>query len=121
MSQVLNAQSVLVAVGILQPTTSFEIIGLLETMLPGAGPMPPVEEMVAFLKDRETAGHVIRVAKFEDRPSLYSLTLAGHRYLTLEQRKVRDKFRFYLLRDARRARVAVSGDGAQSWLVYRQP
>lgn len=113
MSQVLNAPSVLIAVGILQPTNAFEIIGLLETMLPGAGEMPSAGEIVDFLKERETMGHVIRVAKSPDHPSMYSLTLAGHRYLTLAQRKVRDKFRFYLLRDARRGRVPRSGDGAQ--------
>lgn len=113
MTQVLNASSVLVAVGILQPTYAAEIIGLLGTMLRDAGPMPSELEILKFLREREDAGHVIRVLRGDDAPSLYSLTLAGHRYLTPSQRKVRDKFRFYLLRDARKAKLTSPGVGVR--------
>ncbi len=113
MTQVINAQISLMAVGILQPTTPAEVVGLLNKMLPEAGAKPTPEIILSFLKTREKLGHVIRIARYENESDLYSLTLAGHRYLTVAQRKLRDKFRFYLLRSAHRRRFLASGGEAQ--------
>jgi hypothetical protein len=119
MKQVLNPQIILIAVGVLQPTNPAEVIGFLSTMLPDAGMMPKQHTVLEFLKEREKAGYVIRVIRpdntsdSDNTSDMYSLTLAGHRYLTLRQRKIRDKFRFYLLRDAHRARFVSPVGGAQ--------
>ncbi len=113
MTQILNPNSVMVALGVLQPATTFEIIGFLRTMLPNAGELPGPDDILAFLKEREAVGHVLRVVRSDDHPSQYALTLAGHRYLTVGQRRVRDKLRFYLLRDAHRARFRLSDEGAK--------
>lgn len=113
MSQVLNGQSIVTAIGILQPVRAAEVVGFLQTVLPDGGRMPTPAEMLDFLKEREGMGHVIRVSRSPEAGDTYSLTLAGHRYLTRRQRRVRDKFRFYLLRDARRRRYKGSVGEAQ--------
>lgn len=113
MSQVLNGQSLITAIGILQPVRAVEVVGFLQTVLPDGGKMPTPAEVLAFLKEREGMGHVIRVSRSSETGDMYSLTLAGHRYLTPRQRRVRDKFRFYLLRDARRRKYNGSVGEAQ--------
>ncbi|QBQ48915.1 RNA-directed DNA polymerase [Brevundimonas naejangsanensis] len=120
MTQILNAPSIIMALGVLQPATTFEVVGFLKTMLPHAGTLPQPDEVLEFFKEREAAGHVLRVARGDGGTSLYALTLAGHRYLNVRQRQVRDKLRFYLLRDARQARRR-SSDGEASRLVGASP
>ena len=113
MSQVLNGQSIMVAVGILQPAKAVEVVGFLQTVLPDGGDMPSPADVLSFLKERERHGLLVRVSRSADAGDTYSLTLAGHRYLSPRQRRVRDKFRFYLLRDARRRKFKRSVDEAQ--------
>lgn len=112
MTQILNAPSIMMALGVLQPATTFEVVEFLKTMLPHAGALPKPSEVLEFFKEREVAGHVLRVARGDGGTSLYALTLSGHRYLNVRQRQVRDKLRFYLLRDARQARRRSSDGGA---------
>lgn len=120
MTQILNAPTIMIALGVLQPASALEVVGFLRVMLSDAGALPEPDDILEFLKERELGGHVLRVARADDGRSSYSLTLAGHRYLTVGQRRVRDKLRFYLLRDAHRARFRGS-DGEAQRLVGVSP
>ena len=82
MTQILNAPTIMIALGVLQPATAFEVVGFLKKMLPDAGVLPDSAAVLGFLKEREATGHIIRVERREGGASVYSLTLAGHRYLT---------------------------------------
>lgn len=120
MSQVLNASTILLVLGVIQPASPGEVIGFLNELMPYPGAVPREAEIVKFLKEREKRGHVLRV-NVQDGRRLYALTLAGHRYLSVAQRKVRDKLRFFLLRDAHRARFKSSdGGGPQGWSALRR-
>jgi len=112
MKQILNAQIILIAVGVLQPARAVEVLGFLETVLPHAGMMPTADAILNFLKERERGGHLVRVAR-DEAGGLYSLTIQGHRFLSPSQRRLRDKLRFYLLRDSHRGKIRELEDGAQ--------
>ncbi len=117
MKRILNSRSILTSIGILQPTTVAELKGFLTRMFRSAGDVPEESVLNAFLKDQI---RLQRVLRFKIEEPLFALTLKGHRYLMRSDRKVRDKFRFYLLRSAHSRRFRLS-DGEATRLVGASP
>ena len=106
MKKVINAHMALFALGVLQPASASEVRGFLKTIFSEGGRLPSTKEFSEFLEKQCVDGRVIRL--LPDGVGVYSLTLNGTRYLPPKLRKTRDKFRMYLLRDARRARIVLS-------------
>ncbi len=106
MKKIINSEMGLLAVGVLQPTSASEVRGFLHHSFPDAGELPPVADFAEFLLERSRLGHIAQVSSRHG--GLYSLTFAGHSYLSQRARKLRDKLRMYLLRDAYRARIIMS-------------
>ncbi len=106
MKKIINPHITLMAVGILQPTSASEVRGFLTTVFSEGGQLPPVGEYSKFLEAQESEGRVIKISV--KNPDHFSLTVAGTNYLPPKLRLTRDKFRMYLLRDARQARFILS-------------
>jgi retron-type reverse transcriptase len=103
MKQIINPHTGLLAVGVLQPTSAREVYAFVNTVFRSGGKLPPVDDFEDFLRGQLQSGHVLQVRQGPE--ALYSLTLHGNHYLPLKIRKLRDKLRMYLLRDAHRRRV----------------
>jgi len=106
MSVLLNEQTALMALGVLQPANADEIWGFLKRAFPSAPIRPEIKDVDEFLSEQVAAGRAVLVAK-ADR-SLYSLSHAGGLRLLPKVRRTRDKLRLYLLRNAHRRRVRAS-------------
>ncbi|AXK81423.1 RNA-directed DNA polymerase [Pseudolabrys taiwanensis] len=106
MKKVLNAKMALLALGVLQPASAREVRAFLKFVFPESGTLPDVEEFEQFLREQESVNRVVEVER--RTMAYYSLTLLGSLYLPPDIRKKRDKFRAYLLRDARRGRFIES-------------
>jgi retron-type reverse transcriptase len=92
----------LLALGVLQPASAAEIRVFLSTVFRDGGTLPSVSDFENFLDEQAKDRRVLIV--YRNTPRLYSLTLHGNHYLPLSIRKLRDKLRMYLLRDAHRRR-----------------
>lgn len=102
----LNEQVMLLALGVLQPSSAPELRGYLAQMFSSAGIIPDVAIFESFLIQQEKLGRIITVASDEDRR--FALTYQGSEFLNPATRKIRDKLRLFLLRDAHRRRILLS-------------
>lgn len=119
MKRIINPQVTLLAVGILQPVTAQELVGFIRTTFNNAGTIPGERDLRRFLESQESAS---KIASFKwNGRRLYSLTAGGSLYLLPEQRRLRDKLRAYLLRDAHRRRIVGSRTGPLAGLVGDSP
>ena len=105
MKSVLNQQSLLWIIGVLQPVSSNEILAYLELGFETDRQLPDAHSIHKFCMTQERKGRLIRV---ERNPDLFSLSFRANNLLTKEHRLARDKARIYLLKDARRSRVRPS-------------
>lgn len=115
----INSQTALLAVGILQPATPSEIRGYLKRIFPDASVIPPTDDYVKFLEELELSGRVISRKKGKNRQ--YALTIVGSHELSAKARRVRDKFRIYLLRSAHNRRVLMSRGSSGKELAGASP
>jgi retron-type reverse transcriptase len=119
MKQIINQHMGLLAVGVLQPASAREVYAFLNTVFHSGGKLPPVDDFGDFLREQLRFGHVLQVRSAPE--PLYSLTLRGNHYLPLNIRKIRDKLRMYLLRDAHRRRVTRSPGDIEEGLAGVSP
>ncbi len=108
MKPIFNPSMLLTVIGILQPATAGEVEGFLRERLPAAGAIPSASELLQFLRQRTDMGQLVRLKRGD--VDLYSLTAQGNRYLSVVQRKFRDKHRLYLLREAHSHRLVLLGE-----------
>lgn len=113
MKVVLNQQSLLWIIGILQPVSTEEIKAYMDIAFEDAGRLPDAADIKKFCMTQHDMGRVIRV---ERRPDLFSLTSKGNDVLSKRARHSRDKTRLYLLKDARKGRLSVSREGPATGL-----
>jgi hypothetical protein len=104
--KIINPYMTLLAVGVLKPASASDVVGFLRTVFGNAGAMPSLDEFRDFFAKQLVAKRILQVNK--EGESHYSLTLSGSLYLPVEIRKMRDKFRAYLLRDSHRGRFIES-------------
>ncbi len=119
MKKIINPRTTLLAVGVLQPVRVVELKGFIERTFEDAGDFPTESELRKFLQRQVQNGRVLQF-KWGNR-TLYALTNHGNLYLSPESRKLRDKFRAYLLRDAHRRRIVESRTGKNMGLVGVSP
>lgn len=109
MRKTLNPWTSLFALGVVQPATPNEIVGFLRLIFHAGGELPQANDIQDFLRDQIGEGHVVAFAW--QGSTFYSLTVAGNRYIPRGLRKLRDKLRAYLLKDAHRRRLIMSRTG----------
>lgn len=119
MKKILNPQTALLGVGVVQPGTALDLLEFMRGTFPEAGTLPPLGDLQKFLDEQVAAGRVILVQSRRRR--LYSLTEQGSLYLSQTMRKLRDKIRVYLLRDAHRRKFVGSRTKVKSGLVGVSP
>jgi retron-type reverse transcriptase len=113
-----NKRTVLWGLGVIQPASAEDVFNFLEKIFSKV-PAPTLKEIGDCLEQEIILGHVITVL---DTPSkLFSLTYSGNGYLTLNLRKLRDKIRLFLLRNARRSRFSLSRGAELSGLAGASP
>lgn len=105
MSVILNPHTMLSVIGTLQPASPGEIVRYLHLLFDDAGTLPSEAAVQSFCLSQANEGRLVRVAR---SPDLFSLSLHGSLYLNKRHRLIRDKRRMYLLKDARRGRIAAS-------------
>ncbi len=101
-----NEQIVLLALGVLQPASAIEVKGYLAQMFRAAGIIPDAETFESFFIEQEKLGRILTVSSGENRR--FSLTYRGTEFLDPGTRRVRDKLRLFLLREAHKRRFLVS-------------
>lgn len=119
MKKIVNPYTTLYGVGALQPVSAGELRRFIEKTFDEAGGVPAIRELQDFLSEQIDEGRVVAVKA--KAGSLYSLTERGNQYLSPHMRRLRDKFRAYLLRDAHRGRVSTSRTGNVVGLVGVAP
>jgi hypothetical protein len=113
MKPILNQQTILWIIGVLQPVSAREVTAYISAVLKNAGQLPEVEQLQKFCLEQSAIGRLLRVTR---EPDLFSLTTKGNDYLTKKHRHSRDKARLFLLKDARKGRINVSREGTASGL-----
>lgn len=119
MKKIVNPYTTLYGVGVLQPVSTGELRRFIEKTFDESGGVPIVRDLQEFLSEQTEEGRVVVIKS--KAGSLYSLTERGNQYLSPHMRRLRDKFRAYLLRDAHRGRVATSRTGNVVGLVGDAP
>jgi hypothetical protein len=119
MKIIINPQMGLLAVGVLQPASAAQVRAFLSTVFRDGGRLPSISDFEGFLGQQLQYGHVLDV--FPSPQPLYSLTLRANHYLPLQIRKLRDKLRMYLLRDAHRRRYIESRGETDEGLAGASP
>lgn len=119
MKKIINPQMTLMALGILQPATAQEVRGFLTTAFSEGGELPVVGEFSVFLEKQVYEGRVLKISERDG--GYFVLTAACAQYLPLAMRRTRDKFRMYLLRDARHARFILSRGDSDEELAGAAP
>jgi hypothetical protein len=119
MKTILNSKTLLWAIGIIQPATIEEILGVFSKVLEQTEMRPTSSMLETEIKKQVRAGHLMCVVQKPAR--LYSLTYAGHLALPRRLRKLRDKTRLFLLHKARRARLNLSRGVRKSELAGDAP
>jgi hypothetical protein len=119
MKKIINPQMSLLAVGVLQPASSAEVRSFLGKIFRDGGDLPVLAEYNDFLESQCADGRLLLVQS--NGQARYSLTVLGNQYLLPQSRKVRDKFRIYLLRDAHRNRFALSREVQERKLAGVSP
>ena len=105
MRPVLNQQTLLWIVGVLQPASANEVKCYIDIAFEIAGHLPSTDKIQKFCMSQEKIGRLIRV---ERDPDLFSLTSKGDDFLFKKHRHARDKARLYLLKDARKGKLKTS-------------
>lgn len=119
MKKILNPQTTLFAVGVMQPATAREIGRFLWEAFAEGGDRPAIRELENFLDEQIVLG---RVLEFEwEKRRLFSLTRHGNLYMRQDLRKLRDKLRLYLLKKASAAKKYRSRAGGESGLAGVSP
>lgn len=105
MRQVLNTQTFLWLVGVLQPAGALELRNYLCEGLDDKDIVPDIDNIHSFLMKQAKMGRIIRVAR---EPDLFSLTEFGNEVLSKRHRLARDKARLFLLKELRSDRIVLS-------------
>ncbi|MBU0471456.1 MAG: retron St85 family RNA-directed DNA polymerase [Nanoarchaeota archaeon] len=107
MSARFNWRIILWALGVVQPATAKEIRELLLKVFPDAGRIPSQDEFKVYLNLWEKE----RLVGVVNRKSAhYSLTSRGNYRMGSDLRYNRDKVRLFLMKEARRNRIYLSGE-----------
>lgn len=106
----LNEELFLWAVGVLQPATAKNVIDLIVEMFPEIRPLPTVSEVESRFNTWRESGLLARV---HGKSRYYSLTYEGQSHLSVPLRRYKDQVRLFLLKDARNAKVTLSGEATQ--------
>jgi hypothetical protein len=115
MKTVLNSNTLLWALGIVQPATSKEILDVFSKVLGENETRPTISMLETEIKRLVRANYLMCVA--EKPIPLYSLTYTGHLAIPSNLRKLRDKTRLFLLHKARRAKYNPSRGVCESELA----
>ena len=118
MRAVLNQQSLIWLIGVLQPVSASEVFEHLKLGFGDGGQLPDVDVVHKVCMEQEKLGRLIRV---ERNPDLFSLTNKGNDLLPRKHRLARDKARIYLLKKARRDRIRASREGIATGLGGAAP
>lgn len=105
-----NADLLLWAIGVLQPTTPNEARTFLAKILTDVPDLPTVEEIEDLTRNWQQVGVVYKVCR---QPDLYSLTSRGNRKLPVKLKWHRDRIRLFLLKEARSTKLKKSGAGVR--------
>lgn len=119
MKKVINPYTTLYGVGVLQPISIGELHRFIETTFDESGSVPSAHDLQDFLKGQIENGRVLAIKG--KTSTLYSLTEQGNLYLSPTARRLRDKFRAYLLREAHRGRIVPSRTRKDAGLVGVSP
>lgn len=119
MKKIFNRRTILVAVGVLQPTAGDEVHSFLQRSLPEIQDLPSVDDLAGILDELAAVGQLILVATKPKK--LFSLSHKSGLYLTPRLRRFRDKWRLYLLKNAFNSRRAKSRRGSRSGLAGASP
>lgn len=114
----INPNTALWSIGVLQPVSAEELAAYYQSVFVDAGVLPSADELHKYCLRASNAGLLIRVWR---KPDLFSLSLLGNRFLSRTQRKSRDRARFFLLKDSRRARVRLSRETDETGLGGEPP
>lgn len=118
MKQILNPQSLLWIIGVLQPVSAEEIREYFKISFKNGEASPDIGVLFKFCARQEKLKRIIRVGR---NPDLFSLTSKGNDFLTKRHRHSRDRERIYLLKEARKARVQVSHEALAKGLDGAAP
>ncbi len=102
-----NEDILIWAIGVLQPASASDALKFISYIYPEIKPLPLVKEIEQVLSGFRDHGIVARV---HGKSRLYSLTYAGNAKLSVKLRRHRDKARLFLLRDARKCNIVMSGE-----------
>ena len=94
------------AIGVLQPASIRDALGLIAEILPNVAPLPKIKELEPTISRWREQGYIARV---HEKSRLYSLTAAGNHSMPMRLRRQRDKSRLFLLKTARAVSVFKSG------------
>src|SRR5262249_55864746 len=118
MKVVLNKETILWIVGVLQPVSVVEISNYIKTVFKEAGEISNPELIHQFCVEATDSKYLIRVSR---QPDLYSLTSWGNIQFTAAQRRSRDKARIYLLKDAQKNKISSSREPSSTELDGAAP
>lgn len=118
MKRIINPQSALLGIGVMQPASTEDLLGFMKETFPEAG-LLPIGDLQWFLNKQVEAGRVVLVQSKGRR--LYSLSEQGNNHLPQSIRLIRDKIRTYLLRDAHRRKFTMSRTEHKLGLVGDAP
>lgn len=93
-----NPALIRLALGCIQPANASSVREFLLSAFDASGPLVSIEKIDDIFKTWEGIGDVIPVHK---RLRLYSLTKQGNTRFTKAERRLRDRTRFFLLKEAR--------------------
>jgi len=102
-----NRETLLWAIGVLQPASASDVINFLSIIFPEIKPVPLVKEVEQILASLRNMGLVSRV---HGKSRLYSLSYAGSTKIPTDLRRHRDKSRLFLLKDTRKYIKNESGE-----------
>ncbi len=107
MKVVFNKNILLWAIGVLQPASASDTLHFISYIFPEITPLPSAREIEQIISQFRVKGHVARV---HGKSRLYSLTSAGNKSIPVKLRRHRDKARLFLIKNARKNRIQVSGE-----------
>ena len=106
----LNDRLLLWGLAVLQPASPGDVLRFIRMIFPEVSDVPAVKDVQPTVDRWVEEGNVIRVY---GRSKLYSLTAKGNHLMPIALRRTRDRARVFLLKEARAAKVSMSGDAPQ--------
>lgn len=105
-----NDRLLLWSFAVLQPASPGDVLRFVRMIFPEVGEVPAVKDVQPTVDRWVEEGYVVRVY---GRSKLYSLTAKGNHLMPIALRRTRDRARVFLLKDARAAKVSMSGDALE--------